>query len=128
MAAWIIVFFFALFAYIAQFELEQFRNDVRTSTSINLGEPQQVQPQQNQAQQDQLQESAPETVELKMGTKDAGLAEQLYIDKWIGTKGIFVTIFTLLGVIGGGVTVYRQIMEVIETKDSDRENRGNGFR
>jgi F0F1-type ATP synthase assembly protein I len=50
----------------------------------------------------------------------------LYLDKWIGTRGIFVTIFTILGVIGGGVTVYRQIMEVIETKDNDRENRGNG--
>ena len=46
----------------------------------------------------------------------------LYLDRWIGTKGIFVTIFTVLGVIGGGVTVYRQIMEVIETKDNDREN------
>jgi F0F1-type ATP synthase assembly protein I len=43
----------------------------------------------------------------------------LYLDKWIGTKGIFVTIFSILGVIGGGVTVYRQIMEVIETKDGD---------
>ena len=40
----------------------------------------------------------------------------LYLDKWIGTKGIFVTIFTILGI------VYRQIMEVIETKDGDREN------
>jgi len=50
----------------------------------------------------------------------------LYLDKWIGTKGIFVIIFTILGVIGGAVTVYRQIMEVIETKDNDRENRGNG--
>lgn len=50
----------------------------------------------------------------------------LYIDKWVGTRGIFVTIFTVLGVIGGGVTVYRQIMEVIETKDSDRKNRQNG--
>jgi F0F1-type ATP synthase assembly protein I len=38
----------------------------------------------------------------------------LYLDKWLGTRGIFVTIFTILGVIGGGVTVYRQIMEVIE--------------
>ena len=46
----------------------------------------------------------------------------LYLDKWIGTKGIFVTIFTILGIVGGGVTVYRQIMEVIETKDGDREN------
>ena len=50
----------------------------------------------------------------------------LYLDKWVGTRGIFVTIFTVLGVIGGGVTVYRQIMEVIETKDSDRKNRQNG--
>ena len=51
-----------------------------------------------------------------------------YLDKWLGTKGIFVTIFTVLGVIGGGVTVYRQIMEVIEDKGDDRENRGNGVR
>ena len=52
----------------------------------------------------------------------------LYLDKWIGTRGIFVTIFTILGVVGGGVTVYRQIMEVIDTENSDRENRGNGVR
>jgi F0F1-type ATP synthase assembly protein I len=52
----------------------------------------------------------------------------LYLDKWLGTRGIFVTIFTVLGVIGGGVTVYRQIMEVIEDKRDDRENRGNGVR
>ena len=52
----------------------------------------------------------------------------LYLDKWMGTRGIFVTIFTILGVIGGGVTVYRQILEVIEDKDSNRENRGNGVR
>ncbi len=52
----------------------------------------------------------------------------LYLDKWAGTKGIFVTIFTVLGVIGGGVTVYRQIMEVVQNKDSDRENRSNGVR
>ena len=38
----------------------------------------------------------------------------LYIDKWIGTKGIFVTIFTVLGVVGGTVTVYRQIMAITE--------------
>ena len=50
----------------------------------------------------------------------------LYLDKWMGTRGIFVTIFTILGVIGGGVTVYRQILEVIEDKGSNRENRGNG--
>jgi len=52
----------------------------------------------------------------------------LYLDKWLGTRGIFVSIFTVLGVIGGAVTVYRQIMEVIEDKRDDRENRGNGVR
>jgi ATP synthase protein I len=52
----------------------------------------------------------------------------LYLDKWAGTRGIFVTIFTVLGVIGGGVTVYRQIMEVVQDKDSNRENRSNGIR
>lgn len=50
----------------------------------------------------------------------------LYLDKWLGTSGIFVTIFTILGVIGGAVTVYRQIMGIIESKPEDRENRDNG--
>jgi F0F1-type ATP synthase assembly protein I len=43
----------------------------------------------------------------------------LYLDKWIGTRGIFVAIFTVLGVIGGGVTVYRQIFKVIQQKEED---------
>jgi len=43
----------------------------------------------------------------------------LYIDKWLGTRGIFVTIFTILGVIGGGITVYRQILEVIEDNNNE---------
>ena len=44
----------------------------------------------------------------------------LYLDRWLGTRGIFVTIFTMLGVIGGGVTVYRQIREMLEPKTEDR--------
>ena len=52
----------------------------------------------------------------------------LYLDKWLGTRGIFITIFTILGVVGGGVTVYRQIMEVTEDKDKNRESRDNGSR
>jgi F0F1-type ATP synthase assembly protein I len=48
----------------------------------------------------------------------------LYLDKWIGTKGIFVAVFTVLGVIGGGVTVYRQIFKVIQQKEDD-PNSGN---
>jgi len=49
-----------------------------------------------------------------------------YLDKFLGTKGIFVAIFTVLGVIGGGVVVYRQIIEVTENKEED-DNFGNGL-
>ncbi len=52
----------------------------------------------------------------------------LYLDKWLGTRGIFVTIFTILGVIGGGVTVERQIMEVIEDSSNERKRRDDGVR
>ncbi len=40
------------------------------------------------------------------------------IDKWLGTRGIFVTIFIFLGVIGGAMVTYRQIMEIYEEKDA----------
>ena len=52
----------------------------------------------------------------------------LYLDKWVGTRGIFVAIFTILGVIGGGVTVYRQIMEVIEDNSNERKKRNDDVR
>ena len=32
---------------------------------------------------------------------------ELYLDKWLGARGIFVTLFIVLGVIGGAVTDYR---------------------
>jgi ATP synthase protein I len=48
----------------------------------------------------------------------------LYLDKWIGTKGIFVAIFTVLGVIGGAVTVYRQIIKVIQQKEEEPPKSG----
>ena len=50
----------------------------------------------------------------------------LYLDKWLGTKGIFVTIFTVLGVIGGGVTGYRQITSTIDVKPKDHKAPGKG--
>ena len=44
----------------------------------------------------------------------------LYLDRWLGTRGIFTAIFIILGVIGGGVTVYRQILEIIEDKKDEK--------
>jgi ATP synthase protein I len=43
-----------------------------------------------------------------------------YLDKWLGTKGLFITIFIFLGIAGGGYTVYRQIMDTLgEKKEQD---------
>ena len=50
-----------------------------------------------------------------------------YLDKWLGTKGIFVTIFTILGVIGGGNTVYRQILKITEEDKKNRNSSNNGI-
>ena len=45
----------------------------------------------------------------------------LYLDRWLGTRGLFSIIFILLGVFGGGVTVYRRILDVTETETKDRK-------
>ena len=50
-----------------------------------------------------------------------------YLDKWLGTKGVFVTIFTILGVIGGGNTVYRQILKITEEDKKNRNSSNNGI-
>ena len=46
----------------------------------------------------------------------------LYLDRWLGTKGIFVTIFIVFGVIGGGITVYRQIIDVTKEDLKNKKN------
>jgi F0F1-type ATP synthase assembly protein I len=46
------------------------------------------------------------------------------LDKWLGTKGLFITVFIFLGIIGGGVTVYRQIMNVLDPKKKDESDSG----
>jgi F0F1-type ATP synthase assembly protein I len=52
----------------------------------------------------------------------------LYLDRWLDTKGIFIAVFTILGVIGGGVTVYRQIMDVTKDNKASGEEQENGHR
>lgn len=44
-----------------------------------------------------------------------------YLDLWLGTKGLMVTVFTILGVIGGGVTAYRQIIETLNSEKQDSD-------
>jgi F0F1-type ATP synthase assembly protein I len=51
-----------------------------------------------------------------------------YLDRWIGTRGVFTAIFTILGVAGGANVVYRQVLGVLEPtqppKDGEKD-RGN---
>ena len=48
-----------------------------------------------------------------------------FLDKWLGTRGVFITIFLLLGIGGGGYTAYRQIQEVFQDKSQkDRQDVG----
>ena len=48
------------------------------------------------------------------------------LDKWLGTKGIFITVFIILGVLGGGNVAYRQILETISEERKDPEKKKNG--
>jgi ATP synthase protein I len=52
------------------------------------------------------------------------------LDKWLDTKPLFTIVFMILGIIGGGITVYRQIMKVLDPNrdrpsDAEREH-GSG--
>ncbi|MFW5936771.1 MAG: AtpZ/AtpI family protein [Desulfosalsimonas sp.] len=50
-----------------------------------------------------------------------------FLDRWLDTSGIFTVFFILFGIIGGGVVVYRQIMEIVdpETRDTVRTEKEN---
>ena len=49
-----------------------------------------------------------------------------YLDKWLGTRGIFVTIFIILGIVGGAITVYRQILKTLEDRPENNNDLKNG--
>ncbi len=49
-----------------------------------------------------------------------------YLDNWLGTKGIFVIIFTLFGIAGGANVVYRQIIKITEEDKKNKNHSENG--
>jgi F0F1-type ATP synthase assembly protein I len=51
----------------------------------------------------------------------------LKLDGWLGTKGVFVSIFLILGILGGAITAYRQIMQITakDKKENIRSKDGN---
>lgn len=53
-----------------------------------------------------------------VGSIGLGFAVGYYLDKWLGTRGVFLVLFILLGIVGGGYTVFRQIREL---EDSQKE-------
>lgn len=42
-----------------------------------------------------------------------------YLDKWLGLRGVFTTVFILLGIAGGAHVCYRQIREVTDPKKKE---------
>ncbi len=50
----------------------------------------------------------------------------LYLDRWFGSRGVFVTIFTILGIAGGGNVAYRQILETLQEKENPAKVKKNG--
>jgi len=50
-----------------------------------------------------------------------------YLDRWLGIRGVFTTIFILLGIAGGANVCYRQIIEVTGTgkKDNSDDHRSD---
>jgi F0F1-type ATP synthase assembly protein I len=48
-----------------------------------------------------------------------------FLGKWLGFRGLFTTVFLLLGIVGGANVCYRQIMEITEPKDKAGPD-GNG--
>ena len=42
-----------------------------------------------------------------------------YLDKWLGFRGVFTTIFIFLGIAGGANVCYRQILEVTDPKKKE---------
>lgn len=70
------------------------------------------------------------TIVMQLGLTMAGCIVFCFfigrlLDKWLGTGGIFISVFTILGVIGGGVTAYRQIMEITVEKNEKPPENGN---
>lgn len=43
-----------------------------------------------------------------------------FLDIWLGTGGVLLALFILIGIFGGGVTVYRQIMELEKKQEDER--------
>ena len=42
-----------------------------------------------------------------------------YLDKWLGMRGVFTTVFILLGIAGGANVCYRQIIEVTDPQKKE---------
>ncbi len=47
------------------------------------------------------------------------------LDNLLGTKGIFLTIFIFLGIIGGANVVYRQIMDMVTPEQNKNKPSGH---
>lgn len=71
------------------------------------------------------------TIVMQLGLTMAGCIVFCFfvghmLDKWLGLRGVFTTIFILLGIAGGANVCYRQILDVTDPKKKDEpDDRGN---
>ena len=70
------------------------------------------------------------TIVMQLGLTMAGCIVFCFfvghgLDKWLELRGVFTTIFILLGIAGGANVCYRQIIEIMEPKDKV-ESDGSG--
>ena len=70
------------------------------------------------------------TIVMQLGLTMAGCIVFCFfvghgLDKWLGLRGVFATIFILLGIAGGANVCYRQILEITEPKNKANPD-GNG--
>ena len=70
------------------------------------------------------------TIVMQLGLTMAGCIVFCFfvghvLDKWLGLRGVFATIFILLGIAGGANVCYRQILEITEPKKKVSPD-GNG--
>lgn len=60
---------------------------------------------------------------IMAGSIALGLWVGYKLDNWMQAHGVVLTLFILLGIFGGGWTVYRQIQELYRTNTRQRKKR-----
>lgn len=56
------------------------------------------------------------------GSIGLGFFAGFYLDRWLGTRGLFLIVFILLGVAGGFITVFREITKTLAQGEDENQD------